>query len=203
VTITPERPVAQTPAHAARPRRALVHGLRPVRRVPAVLVALLLLSAGVLTVWEIVLARANRPPFLLPREQLVVEITGLTWDDPAVLTGAVAAALLGVLLLALALWPGRARAFVLDSGDPDLLITVGRRSLRRLLARDARRQVGVARARVTVRRRRVVVRARGQSTQPSETRTQIQQALERRLADLQPLRAPHPAVRVRWKEQRR
>jgi hypothetical protein len=201
VTITPERSVAQT--HAARPRRTVLHTLRPARRVPAVLVALVLLAAGALTVWEIVLARANRPPFLLPREQLAVEITGVSWNDPAVLTGGVVVALLGVLLLGLALWPGRAPAFVLDSGDPDVLIAVGRRSLRQLLARDARRHVGVARARVSVRRRRVAVRVRGQSTQPAETRTEIQQALERRLADVQPLGGAHPAVRVRWRKQRR
>jgi hypothetical protein len=215
VSATPEQPVADPPQgpredaggqverrHAADARRALLRSLRPTRRPAAVPVALLLLAGGVLTVTEIVLARLDLPPLVAPRQRLPSQIASLAFDDPAVTAGAALAALLGVLLLTMALLPGRPRALLVESGDPCVLLTLGRRSLRLLLTRDAR-QADVTRARVSVRRRRIVVRTRGQSPQPEQTRAQLQQLLEQRLADLQLIRPAHLPVHVRWKGRHR
>jgi hypothetical protein len=215
VTATPEQPVANPPQgpredaggqverrHAAYARRALMRSLRPTRRPAAVPVALLLLAGGVLTVTEIVLARLDQPPLVAPRQRLARQIASLAFDDPTVTVGAALAALLGVPLLTMALLPGRPRPLLVRSGDPNVLLTLGRRSLRRLLTPDAR-QADVTRARVSVRRRRIVVRARSQSPQPEQTRAQLQQLLEQRLADLQLIRPAHLLVHVRWKGRHR
>lgn len=212
---TPEQPVADPPQgpgedaggqverrHAADARRALVRSLRPTRRPAAVPVALLLLAGGVLTVTEIVLARLGLPPLVAPLQRVPGQIASLAFDDPAVTAGAALAALLGVLLLTMAQLPGRPRPLLVESGDPYVLLTLGRRSLRRLLTRDAR-QADVTRVRVSLRRRRIVVRARGQSPQPEQTRAQLQQLLEQRLADLQLIRPAHLTVRMRWKGRHR
>jgi hypothetical protein len=217
VIAMPEQPVADPPQgpredaggqvdrrHAADARRALVRSLRPTRRTAAVPVALLLLAGGVLTVTEIVLARLGLPPLVAPRQRLTRQIASFAFDDPAVTAGAALAALLGVLLLTMALLPGRPRPLLVESGDPYVLLTLGRRSLRRLLTQDARQaDVTVTRARVSLRRRRIVVRARGQSPQPEQTRAQLQQLLEQRLADLQLIRPAHLTVHVRWKGRHR
>jgi uncharacterized protein DUF6286 len=205
VTTAPERPLAKTPPprQAVRQRRKLVRSLRPARRWGAVPVATLLLGAGALTVIEIVLARLERAPLVVPRAELAQRIAASTWDHSVVLLGAGLAALVGILLLLLAVLPGRTRAVLVGSADTDMLLAIGRRSLRRLLARDARRVVGVQRARVAVRRRRIVVHAHGRAGAPVEARGEVREALERRLADLQLTGPAGQRVHVRWKEQRR
>jgi hypothetical protein len=186
---------------AVRARASLRRQRRPSRRPAAIVVSLLLLTAGALTVTGIVLALAERPWLVPPVERFAREVVAARWDDPAVLVTAGVAVAVGLLLLALALVPGRLRGITLSSDGPDVLVTTSRRTLRRQLARDAARITGVHDVRVTVRRRRAVVRVRGNSRANTQARAEVERAVAARLDELAPLRPL--AVRVRWREVRR
>jgi uncharacterized protein DUF6286 len=192
-------PARQVPRSPASPLR----DLRPSRTPAAMIVALLLLAAGALAVTEIGLARTGRPSLLTPRERVAAAVTAARWDDPVVLGIAGLAAAVGVLLLGLALVPGRPRALVLACDSPGVVLTIGRRSVRRLLGRDATRVEGVKRARVSLRRRRVIVRVTGRSRVHPEARAQVERAVSERIEQLAPVRPAGLRVRVRWKEARR
>lgn len=79
---------------------------RPSRAVPALILGTLLLATGVALAWAALarLATGSWPVFLAgPRDWL----TGLTWNDPGVWTVGAAAGIVGLVLLAAALVPGR------------------------------------------------------------------------------------------------
>jgi uncharacterized protein DUF6286 len=212
VTTIPQRPPAAhaAPDPAALPTRQVrrspavpLRDLRPSRTPAAVITALLLLAAGTLAVTEIVLARTGRPALPTPPEQVAAAVAAARWDDPVVLGIAGLASAVGALLLGLALVPGRPRALVLACDSPGVVLTIGRRSVRRLLARDATRVDGVKRARVSLRRRRVIVRVTGLSRAHAEARAQVERAISARIEQLAPVRPAGLRVRVRWREARR
>jgi hypothetical protein len=197
------QPTALPPRQAPRSHVPPLRSLRPTRTPAAMITALLLLTAGTLAVTEIVLTRTGHPPLLMPHERIAAQVRTARWDDPAVLGIAGLAAAAGVLLLGLALLPGRPRALVLACDNPDVVFTIGRPAARRLLARDATRVDGVKRARVSLRRRRVVVRVTGRSRVHAQARAQVERAVSARIEQLAPVRPARPRVRVRWKEARR
>ncbi|MET3172794.1 UNVERIFIED_ORG: hypothetical protein ABIB52_000622 [Arthrobacter sp. UYCu721] len=87
---------------------------RPSRAVPALILGTLLLAAGVALGWAAVarLLTASWPVYLTgPRDWL----TGLTWNDPGVWAVGAAAAVVGAVLLAAALVPGRFNALRLQA----------------------------------------------------------------------------------------
>ncbi|HEX6196690.1 MAG TPA: DUF6286 domain-containing protein [Jiangellaceae bacterium] len=208
---TQPRPPTQTLAPQQRAVSVAAHraDLRRSRRVPAVLVAAGLLTIGAVTAVEAVLVAAGLAPLLVPRDRLADQATGVDWDDPGLLTVAAIAAAVGLLLLALAVLPGRRRLLVIRAADPGVLVTVGPRALRRLLATDATGITGVHRARVALRGRHTTLRIRGRGGVNPGARTQAAQAVRDRLEQLHPAYATRtgrplqPHVRTRWRETRR
>ena len=116
---------------------------RPSRAVPALILGTLLLAAGVALVWAALswLATGSWPVFLAgPRYWL----TGLTWNDPGVWAVGAAAAVVGLVLLAAALVPGRFNALRLraprDEGQVAVAGTQEIVMTRRAVARYAAAQ---------------------------------------------------------------
>lgn len=113
---------------------------RPSRAAPALVLGTLLLAAGVALVWAALarLATGSWPVFLAgPRDWL----TGLTWNDPGVWAVGAAAAVVGLVLLAAALVPGRYNALRLRApGDEGQVPVAGTQEIvmtRRAVARYA------------------------------------------------------------------
>lgn len=130
---------------------------RPRRAVPAALVALALLAAciavGVALVQRLIGVREY-----ISYDRVARELHGLTWNEPQVLVVGIAAAVLGALLLAAALLPGRARVLPLTGSRPDGIDAgIRRRDLRALLRNGAAEVDGVISARIRLRRDKALV----------------------------------------------
>lgn len=96
---------------------------RPSRAVPALILGTLLLAAGVALAWAALarLATGSWPVFLAgPRDWL----TGLTWNDPGVWAVGAAAAVVGLVLLAAAMIPGRFNALRLRAPEDEEQVPV-------------------------------------------------------------------------------
>jgi Family of unknown function (DUF6286) len=181
-------------------RRAAARAFRPSRKVPAAVTAVLLTAAALATAIAAVAAatrgRAQQPPLTW-----LTPLGRARWDDPATLITAAVACLLGLLLLALALTPGRPRLIALASEDPQTVTGITRAGLRRHLATVAVGVDGVSRARVRLGRRRVQVKAATPLRDARELPGQVTQALTTRLEELRPLRPVRVHVNVREREE--
>lgn len=96
---------------------------RPSRAVPALILGTLLLAAGMALAWAALarLATGSWPVFLAgPRDWL----TGLTWNDPGVWAVGAAAAVVGLVLLAAAMIPGRFNALRLRAPEDEEQVPV-------------------------------------------------------------------------------
>ncbi len=135
---------------------------RPSRAVPALILGTLLLAAGVALVWAAlaVLVTGSWPAFLGgPWEWL----TGLTWNHPEVWAVGAAASVVGLVLLAAALIPGRFNALPLrapgDEGPAALAgtqeIVMTRRAVARYAAASCENVDGVGSASATASARAV------------------------------------------------
>lgn len=145
-------------------------------RLLALLLALGGVALGALIAGEVALIALGRPP-LTPYADLV----GLARDTSARGGAAVAfgagLAVLGLLLLVLALRPGRRRGLPVVASTPDVTTAVHRDGLRRRLQAEAVRVEGVRSARVTVGRRQVRVQATAGVRDTADLAAQVQQRL--------------------------
>jgi hypothetical protein len=178
-------------------RRAARSALRPTRAVPAFLTALVLLVAGVVTAIEVISALLGRPLRLVPYDTVAGWARSTPWNDTRAMAVAGALALLGLLLLLIALVPGRGRMVALRTGDPDLVIAMPRRALAGRLSRVAREAPGVRRARARIRGSQVDVRARTDLRDTATVSERVRQAVDGELERLAPLQRPRVHVRVR------
>lgn len=186
---------------ASSPSRRAIRRAFGTRRVfPAVITAALLTAAAAIVAAEVIGALVHRPPGLLPVAWLGRLGRETHWDDVLVLAVAAVLAALGLLLLALALWPGRLRAVALRSEATDVVLGITPHGLRRYVARAAESVDGVARARAKVRRRRVRVRADSPLRDVADLTGQVRQAVDERLDELALLHRPRPHVTVRHRE---
>jgi hypothetical protein len=173
---------------------------RPRRVVPAAVVAALLAAAAILVMVEVITALLHRPAAVLPVTWLARLGRTTYWDDPRVLAGAAALAVIGLFLLALALSPGRPRAVAVRSEEPEVLMGVAPSGLARY-AEDAAQSVeGVTGAKARTRRRRVRVRATTPLRDAEGLTEQVRHAVEQRFADLGLRRTPRLRVTVRGRE---
>ncbi|GAA3114707.1 DUF6286 domain-containing protein [Streptosporangium carneum] len=205
---TPETPTAPgagvseataPPVSARVPRnraadRAAVRAFRPRRVVPATITAALMTVAGALVAAEVISALLGRPLRWIPYDRLLSWASSTTWDDPSVTLGAALITLLGLLLVLLALVPGRPRLIPVRTDDPDLVIGMQPRGFIRALAHAAEQVPGVDHARVRLRGRTAEVTARSPLREPVGLAEAVQQAVTTRIAALAPLK-DHP-VRV-------
>ncbi|GLY75082.1 hypothetical protein Airi01_033490 [Actinoallomurus iriomotensis] len=182
-------------------RRAVRRSFGPRRVLPSVVTAALLAAAAIILAAEVIGTLVGRSPgVLLPVVDLARLGRSLRWDDVLVLAVASLLAALGLLLLLLALRPGRLRAIPLRSEDPNVVLGIARADLRRYVARAAQSVDGVDRARVRVRRHSVRVRAVSPLHDVAGLTEQVHGAVGERLSALAPLHRPHVRVTVRHRE---
>jgi hypothetical protein len=183
------------------PRRKARREFRPRRRIPGVLVAAVIVAAGIVGCIWAASAALSHPLWNIAHSDLAGPLQATVhWDDTGTLLVASAVAFAGFLLILIAVIPGRARAVPLASGDDSLVIGVPRRSLRRSLGWLAADVAGIEGAKVRIGRHVVKVRATTRLRDPAGLRESVQQVVEDRLARLDPLWPARVKVRLRRKE---
>ena len=183
------------------PRRRARREFRPRRRIPGVLVAAVLVAAGIAGCIWAASAALGHPLWNIPHGDFAGPLqTTVHWDDTGTLLVASAVAFVGFLLIVIAVLPGRTRAIPLASGDESLVIGAPRRSLRRSLGWLVADVAGIEKARVRIGRRSVTVRATTRLRDPADLRESVQAVVEDRLARLDPLWPARVKVRLRRKE---
>src|SRR5581483_11298318 len=117
------------PGERRRARRVF----RPRRSVPAIIVAAILATAGILGAIEAVGAALGHPLWKVSYHDFAGPLRDTHWGDTVAPAAAAAIAFIGLILLLVAVLPGRPSAIVLASGDTAIVIGAPRASLRRVL----------------------------------------------------------------------
>ncbi|GAA1757721.1 DUF6286 domain-containing protein [Streptomonospora arabica] len=185
------------PAAARRASRVAVHTFRPRRSWPALIVGALVLGVAALAAVEVASALAGAPMRTSVTSAAGEHAATARWSDPVVQTASAVAAATGLVLIAVALVPGRSRFTALRTADPELVVGLSRSGLKRTLAAAAQEVGGVRAARVSVGRRRVRVRVRTDLREAPELRGEVSAAVGRRLAELEPVSAFKVTASVR------
>lgn len=181
-------------------RRAVARQYRPRRIVPAVIVALVLAVASILIAIEVISQLVDQPLGLLPADTLAELGRETQWNDPLAVVVAVVAVLLGLLLLVLALTPGRVRARPLASPRPGVVAAVAPGDLERLAARAAETVDGVDHASAGAGNGRISVKVDSPLHDPGNLDGQVQQVVSERVDQLGLLDEPQIRVNVRHRE---
>ncbi|GAA2434619.1 hypothetical protein GCM10010191_56400 [Actinomadura vinacea] len=191
-------PRRAAPARAAdRAARRAFHSRRVV---PALVAALLVTAAGVLTAIEVISALAGSPARLVPYERVASWATGARYKDWAPLLIAAGLALLGLVFLVAGLRPGRGRLVPLHGDDPDLIVGITRSGLRNAAGAAALGVDGVFDvARVKVGRRKVEIVLTSALRDPGDLGERVRAAVQRRLDELGPMTGGRAVVNVRRK----
>jgi hypothetical protein len=177
-------------------RRAAARAFRPRRTVPAIVVSALLAVATGLIAAYLISKYVGHQVHVLP-QGLFQAGHQWHWDDPRPLVASGVACALGLLLISLALWPGRFRVVPVASRDPYAVAAMTRAGLGRYLADAATTVDGIAAAKVKVRRRRARVYAASSLRDIEGLTDQVETAVTERLAALAPLRPLRVRVSVR------
>jgi glucose dehydrogenase len=168
-------------------------------RVLCALLALLLLVGGLLIAVEIVLAQLGRPPLLIPWSAWASWLDGQTWDTLTVRLILAGLVVVGLVLLILALRPGKPRTLALPATGSNLRMSIARRALQQNLADTAARASGVAGASAKAGRRRVTITATTANPNTTEVQHAAQAAVNQRLDQLGLARRLHSRVRIERK----
>ncbi|MFB7740410.1 DUF6286 domain-containing protein [Streptomyces sp. NPDC056112] len=166
------------------------------RRIPAALVASVVLVAAVAALADVVAVRAGRPAAAW-RQHLTDALATRPVDDVWMLTGAAVAAAVGVWLIVLALTPGLRHWLPLRSPAPGLRASLDRDGTAALLRDAAMRVPGVGKARIRVRRHRVKARADVRFRDPRQVKDDLTAVLDEERHRLTLARPPRIVVRVR------
>ncbi|MGW0806978.1 DUF6286 domain-containing protein [Nonomuraea sp. NPDC002799] len=148
---------ARPPARNRAADRAAIRAFRPHRRIPAIVVAVLLMLLGLLIAAETISALVGRPLRLIPYDRMLAWASTTLWSDPVFLAGSALVTLIGLALLVTALVPGRPSMVPVRSDDPDLIVGLRPKSLTRALAHAAEEVPGVHSARASLRGHTVAV----------------------------------------------
>lgn len=188
---------------AARPvRRPRVRArvFRPSRMVPATIVAVVLLAVSVFAAAGIIAALAGRRLDILHPDAIASWLAGTRWQDAIPRAAGAAAVVAGLVLVFIAVKPGRAKVVALACGEPDVVIGLTRRGMRSVAAAAAGDVDGAEKARARVRGRRVRVRVTTPLRDAPEVAAvgaRARQAAERALGELDLARPVKVAVRMR------
>lgn len=178
-------------------RRAATRAFRPRRVWPAsvvaVLIAAITIAIAVLVVSQLA-GRSITPPGY---QALIDRLLSTRWDDLAARIAAAVIGVLGLILLWLALRPGRPRAIPLAGTEPDVVLVVTRGGLGRALGAAAADVDAVDKTRVKVRGGHVKVTVTTPLRDPGQLAEHVRAAVAARLDELQPARPPRLVVRVR------
>ncbi|MDX2596783.1 MULTISPECIES: DUF6286 domain-containing protein [Streptomyces] len=166
------------------------------RRVPAGIVAVLLLAGSALLLYDVVAVRAGRPATRW-RRALARQLAERPLDDIWVLTGAGVAAALGLWLFVLAVTPGLRSLLPMRRPHPDVRAGLRREAAAQVLRDRAMEVSGVRSVRVRLRRGRAAVRALAHFRDLDEVRADLDAVLGDAVGGLGLSRVPALSVRVR------
>ncbi|MFJ8790854.1 DUF6286 domain-containing protein [Streptomyces sp. NPDC102462] len=166
-----------------------------VRRVPAGIVALLLLLGAGVFLYDVAAVRADRPAMHW-RRALAHQLAHRPLDDIWVLIGAGVATVLGLWLIALAVTPGLRSLLPMRRGHPDVRAGLQRRAAAQVLRDRAMEVSGVRSVRVRMRRRKADVRAVSHFRELDEVRADLDLTLAEAVRGLGLCRPPTLSVRV-------
>ncbi|MFG2992623.1 DUF6286 domain-containing protein [Streptomyces sp. NPDC048257] len=197
----PDRRRAGTGAAVTAPGSGPARRFRSARRVPAGLTALVVLGVAVLFLYDLAAVRAGRPAMSWRRD-LTELLETHTPADLGVQLAAGAAALIGLLLLLLALAPGLRGILTMRTPDPDpgaagVRAGLGRKAAAQILRDRAMEVSGVRAVRVKVGRSRVGVRATSHFRELDDVRADLDEVLAVGIDELGLAHPPQPRVRVR------
>ncbi|GGQ41910.1 DUF6286 domain-containing protein [Streptomyces mutabilis] len=165
------------------------------RRVPAGIVALLVLLLAGAFLYDIAAVRTGRSA-LGPRRELARLLAERPLDDTWVLVGAGVAAALGFWSLVLALTPGLRKVLPMRRTLPDVRAGLHRDAAATVLRDRAMEVAGVQSARVRMRRRKARVRALSHFRELDDVRTDLDGVLDDAVRGLGLARPPAVSVRV-------
>jgi hypothetical protein len=173
--------------------------VRTFDRVLSVLLALLLVTLGVLIPVEVVRGLAGADP-LLPYSQVADFFRERSWSSGLIITISAIVAGLGLLLVLAELKRRRPTQIILSTDSEEVTVDISRRSLARAVANAATSTPGVSDASSVVKRRQVRVAA---TTPLRDPGTLAQQARQRAEATMESLAPVHPLpVRLRLTRER-
>ncbi|MEW1912104.1 DUF6286 domain-containing protein [Kitasatospora sp. NPDC085895] len=184
------------PEDGTKSRRG--HRMWSARRWPAAVAAALITAGAGLLLYDVCAVRAGRRAFTW-RTRLAEELATRPVDDTWILVGATVAAALGLLLLVLALTPGKAGLLPMRApeGGPGIRAYLERRGAETVLRDAAWHVPGVARARIAAHRRRIDARADVRYRDLQEVHDDLTQVLGAACDGLALTRPPRLRVRVR------
>ncbi|MER7108912.1 DUF6286 domain-containing protein [Streptomyces sp. NPDC000229] len=190
-TVTPAEPVPVLEERA----RGGAHRFWSVRRVPAALLALIVLAGAGLLLYDVAAVRAGRPGMRW-RRALADDLAARPLDDLWVLIGAVVVIGLGIWLLVLACTPGLRAVLPMRRGGDPLRAGLRREAVEVVLRDRAMAVAGVQSARVRARRHKASVRAVAHFRELGEVRADLDAALRDAVEELGLARPPHLSVHV-------
>ncbi|WP_333773208.1 DUF6286 domain-containing protein [Streptomyces sp. IBSBF 3136] len=166
------------------------------RRVPAGIVAALLLAGAALLLYDVVAVRAHRPAMRW-RRALARQLAERPLDDTWVLAGAGVAAALGLWLFVLAVTPGLRSLLPMRRPHHDVRAGLRREAAAQVLRDRAMEVSGVREVRVRLRRGRAAVRALSHFRDLDDVRADLDAVLGDAVGGLGLSRVPALSVRVR------
>ncbi|MGJ6962206.1 DUF6286 domain-containing protein [Streptosporangium sp. G11] len=167
--------------------RAAIRAFRPRRVVPSVITATLMTVIGLLLALEVISALMGRPLRLVPYDRILPWASSTPWSDPRMMAGASLVGLVGLLLVLLAIVPGRPTLIPVRTGDRELAIGMQRRGFARSLAHAAEQVQGVEHARVRLRGKAVHVAADSGMRDTRGLADAVREAVNRRIVALSPV----------------
>ncbi|WP_406166999.1 DUF6286 domain-containing protein [Streptomyces canus] len=165
------------------------------RRIPAGIVALLLLLVAGIFLYDIAAVRADRPAMHWRRE-LARQLAERPLDDTWVLVGAGVAAALGLWLIVLAATPGLRGVLPMSRIHPDVRAGLHRDAAAMVLRDRAMEVAGVQSARVRMRRTKADVRAVSHFRELDDVRADLDVTLTEAITALGLARPPALSVHV-------
>ncbi|MEV2254961.1 DUF6286 domain-containing protein [Streptomyces sp. NPDC050147] len=165
------------------------------RRVPAAVLALLILGGAGLLLYDVAAVRAGHSA-LGWRRDLARELGERPLDDTAVLVGAGVAAAAGLWLLVLAVTPGLRAVLAMRRSDADVRAGLHRGAAATVLRDRAMDVSGVQSVRVRMTRSKADVRAVSHFRELDDVRSDLDATLADGIRDLGLARGPALSVRV-------
>ncbi|WP_404950372.1 alkaline shock response membrane anchor protein AmaP [Streptomyces sp. ARC12] len=165
------------------------------RRVPAALLALVLLGGAGLLLYDIAAVRADHPAMQW-RRSLADGLAERHLDDVVVLIGAGVAALIGLWLILLALTPGLRDLLPMRRDRADVRAGLDRTAAALVLRDRAVEVSGVQSVRVRMGRRKAKVRALSHFRELDDVRTDLDTVLENAVRELGLAKPPALSVQV-------
>ncbi|MFI8291198.1 DUF6286 domain-containing protein [Streptomyces sp. NPDC085614] len=191
----PDTAAPPAPPPADRPDEAPARRFWAVRRIPAALVALVLLGGTGLLLYDVAAVRADRTAMQWRRD-LADELATRPLDDVWVLTGAAVAVALGLWLLVLALTPGLRAVLPMRRRHADVRAGLDRDAVALILRDRAMEVSGVQSVRVRAGRRKVKVRAVSHFRELGDVRADLDTVTATAIDELGLAHPPAPTVRV-------